>query len=97
MLYRMRRRSRTGSVVPLWQVQRWGAGLACAVTGLLPDRGDARRCGSPVVEICSTWWLAPYWVWAWAVWKTAPNVRRRIWIPVARILALAGVGLMFLV
>jgi hypothetical protein len=41
--------------------------------------------------------LALYWVWAWAVWKTAPNVRRRIWTPVARIVALAGVGLMFLV
>ena len=41
--------------------------------------------------------LALYWVWAWAVWKTAPNARLRIWTPVARIVALAGVGLMFLV
>jgi hypothetical protein len=31
------------------------------------------------------------------VWKAAPNVRRRVWTAVARILALLGVGLMFLV
>jgi hypothetical protein len=41
--------------------------------------------------------LALYWAWAWAVWKTAPNVRWRIWTPVARLVALAGVGVMFLV
>jgi hypothetical protein len=31
------------------------------------------------------------------VWKTARNVRQPLWTPVARGLALAGVGLMFLV
>ena len=40
--------------------------------------------------------LALYWAWAWAVWKTAGNVERSFWTPVARTLALAGVGLMFL-
>jgi hypothetical protein len=41
--------------------------------------------------------LGLYWAWAWAVWKTAPNVRRRVWTALARILALLGIGLMFLV
>jgi hypothetical protein len=31
------------------------------------------------------------------VWKTARNVRRPVWTPVARVLALAGVGLMLLI
>jgi hypothetical protein len=31
------------------------------------------------------------------VWKTAPNVRHRVWTALARILALLGIGLMFLV
>jgi hypothetical protein len=41
--------------------------------------------------------LGLYWAWAWMVWKTARNVRRPVWTPVARVLALAGVGLMFLI
>jgi hypothetical protein len=90
---------RRAVAIPLWQVWwLWGAGLACAVSGLLLIAEDARLSGSPVVgDLLDVVRLALYWVWAWAVWKTAPNVRRRIWIPVARILALAGVGLMFLV
>jgi len=40
--------------------------------------------------------LALYWVWAWAVWKSARNVERPFWTPAARALAVAGLGLMFL-
>jgi hypothetical protein len=59
---------------------------------------DARLSGSPVLgDLLDVVRLALYWVWAWAVWRAAPRVRRRVWTPVARILALAGVGLMFLV
>jgi hypothetical protein len=90
---------RRAVAIPLWQVWwLYGAGLACAVTGLLLVAEDVRLSGSPVLgDLLDVVRLALYWVWAWAVWKAAPNVRRRIWTPVARILALAGVGLMFLV
>jgi hypothetical protein len=74
-----------------------GAGVACAVTGLLLLAEDVRLSGSPVLgDLLDAVRLALYWVWAWAVWKAAPRVRRRVWTVVARTLALAGVGLMFL-
>jgi hypothetical protein len=58
---------------------------------------EARLAGSPVWgDLLDVVRLGLYWVWAWAVWKAAPRVRRRLWRAVARILALAGVGLMFL-
>jgi hypothetical protein len=31
------------------------------------------------------------------VWKVAPNVRRPVWTPLARVIAFGGVGLMFLI
>ena len=75
-----------------------GAGLACAVAGLLLLAEDARLSGAAATgDLLDVVRLGLYWVWAWAVWKAAPNVRRRVWTAVARILALLGVGLMFLV
>ena len=75
-----------------------GAGLACAVAGLLLVAEDARLSGNATTgDLLDVLRLALYWAWAWAVWKTAPNVRQRVWTVVARILALLGVGLMFLV
>ena len=56
-----------------------------------------RLAGSAVMgDLLDLLRLAVYWAWAWAVWKSAPNVRRELWTPVARALALAGVGLMIL-
>jgi hypothetical protein len=75
-----------------------GAGLACAVVGLLLLAEDARLSGALIrADLFDVLRLGLYWAWAWMVWKKAPNVRRPIWTPVARVLALAGVGLMFLV
>ena len=45
-----------GSVVPLWQVWwLWGAGLACAVTGLLLIAEEARAAGRRCWATCSTY------------------------------------------
>jgi hypothetical protein len=67
------------------------------VTGLLLIAEHVRLEGSPVLgDLLDVLRLALYWVWAWAVWKSAPNVQRPLWTPVARTFALAGVGLMFL-
>ena len=41
--------------------------------------------------------LAVYWAWGWAVWKSARNVERPIWTPLARFGVLAGLALMFLI
>ena len=75
-----------------------GAGLVCAVAGLLLLAEDARLSGAATTgDLLDVLRLGLYWAWAWAVWKTAPNVRRRVWTALARILALLGIGLMFLV
>lgn len=75
-----------------------GAGLACAVAGLLLLAEDARLSGAATTgDLLDVLRLGLYWAWAWMVWKTARNVRRAVWTPLARLLALAGVGLMFLV
>jgi hypothetical protein len=59
---------------------------------------EARLSGALVwADVLDVLRLGLYWAWAWVVWKAAPNVRRRVWTPIARLLALAGVGLMFLV
>jgi hypothetical protein len=89
---------RRAVAIPLWQVWwLWGAGLACAVSGLLLIAEDARLSGSPVVgDLLDVVRLALYWVWAWAVWKSARNVERPFWTLAARALAVAGLGLMFL-
>ena len=41
--------------------------------------------------------LAVYWAWGWAVWKSARNVERPLWTPLARAGVLAGLALMFLI
>jgi hypothetical protein len=74
-----------------------GAGLACAVAGLLLLAEDARLSGAATTgDLLDVLRLGLYWAWAWMVWKAAPNVRRRVWTALARILALLGIGLMFL-
>ncbi|HJS76773.1 MAG TPA: hypothetical protein VJ778_05145 [Burkholderiales bacterium] len=41
--------------------------------------------------------LGVYWAWGWAVWKSARNVERPLWTPLARVGVLAGLGLMFII
>jgi hypothetical protein len=41
--------------------------------------------------------LAVYWAWGWAVWRSARNVERPLWTPLARLGVLAGLALMFLI
>lgn len=76
----------------------YGAGLACAVFGLVLLAEDARLSGALIrADLFDVLRLGLYWAWVWMVWKSAPNVRRAVWTPVGRILALLGVGLMFLI
>jgi hypothetical protein len=41
--------------------------------------------------------LGVYWAWGWAVWRSARNVARPLWTPLARLGVLAGLALMFLI
>ena len=76
----------------------WGGAAACVIAGLLVIAEDARNEGSALQgDFLDVLRLGVYWAWGWAVWKSARNVERPLWTPVARVGVLAGLALMFLI
>jgi hypothetical protein len=82
----------------LWQVWwLWGLAAAAAIAGLTAAAEHAREAGSAVQgDLLEVLRLAVYWGWGWAVWKTARNVSRPLWTPLARLAVLTGVALLIL-
>jgi hypothetical protein len=91
--------AKRGLITRLWQVW-WlgGAAAACAIAGLVLLAEAARLEGAATQgDILDIARLAVYWAWGWAVWKSARNVERPLWTPLARLGVLAGLALMFLI
>jgi hypothetical protein len=56
----------------------------------------ARDAGAAVQgDLLDVLRLGVYWAWGWAVWKSARNVVRPAWTPIARLGVVAGLALMF--
>ena len=76
----------------LWKVW-WlgGIAFALAAAGMFAAAESARDGGHPywgdLLDIAR---LALYWLWFRMVWKSARNVELRLWTPMARATALAG-------
>ena len=76
----------------------WGGAAACAIAGLVVLAEAVRLEGSAVQgDLLDLLRLGVYWAWGWAVWKSARNVERPLWTPLARVGVLAGLGLMFII
>jgi hypothetical protein len=93
------RRPVATSAARLWQVWwLWGAAAACVIAGLVLLAEEVRLEGEATQgDILDIVRLAVYWAWGWAVWKSARNVERPLWTPLARAGVLAGLALMFLI
>jgi hypothetical protein len=81
----------------LWKVW-WllGTPVACAAVALLYFAEELRLAYRPGwADLLDVGRLALFWLWCWAAWVCARNVKRRIWTPVAR--ASLAAGLIFMV
>ena len=75
-----------------------GAAAACVIGGLVLLADDFRLEGEATHgDLLDILRLAIYWAWGWAVWRSARNVERALWTPMARVGVLAGLALMFLI